>query len=171
MLDLAGKVIDIVGAVDTGLAIFAPAAMPFAISIGIGTLGAIAPMLAVASPHLDAINYHIKLARLSGFSQGIVVGSFGKSWDFARSNFINTHHSFNPARDQRRNLEFEYKRAFIAGYLTGKDFTNWERGKFVTHLHARMSPHPKKTYGEDRTKWPVGYFIDSAAAFRKLHLR
>lgn len=170
--DLAGKAIDIIGAIDAGLAIFTAVELPLAIGVGVAVIGGAGPILTIAGAHQDAINLLITDSRMSGFSQGIVVGAFGKGTDFAQTYFINNHRNFNSAyRDQRKNLEMEYKRAFASGYFTGKDFTMWERSQFFKHLHSKMIPHPQLTYGEDRTRWPVNYFIEVATVFRRLHLR
>jgi|GEM_PF-1806407 len=175
MLDTIGKAIDIITAIDTGLAI-ASIEMPLVVALGVAALGIVAPHLPGASATLDAINYHIKDARMSGFSQGIVVGAQKKKVSFAKWHFINSHQNNNVAfPNYRKTFVNEYKRAFVAGYFTGLGFTSGESTMFFRHLISHMRPHPATKYGRDVSKWSEitwrNYFIDAAAIFRRLHLK
>jgi len=177
MLDPIGKVIDVIGAIDLGLAILLPTLeIPLSVGVAIAAIGALGPILAVAGPTADAINYQIKNERLSGFSQGLVVGVEKKKTFFAKVNFLDSHHNFNNQFiDYRTRFDNEYKRAFAAGYATGLGFTQFEGTTFFQHLWANMSQHPRDKYGSDIARWSeriwVNYFIETAAVFRRLHLR
>jgi len=172
--------LEVVEGVEVGLTIFGGmhllGAWALALEVAGPVSGMVAMWIAIGNAHAEAINSVITDQLKSGFSRGVVLGADERKPDYVKSNFV----KYSPVKHDvypEEGVKFQqaYNRGLIAGYAQGKALGHKESKALFLDLFARMSVDPAATYGGDSKWWSernwLDYYIDTAAVFRRDHLK